>query len=103
MANGLRGALLGDGCPDTGCGLKVFARDDFLALPRFRHMHRFLPALFVRAGTQVISVPVAHRPRRAGRSKYGVGNRLWTGLLDMAGVYWLQRRACRIEYEVDYV
>ena len=103
MANGLRGALLGDGCPDTGCGLKVFARDDFLALPSFRHMHRFLPALFVRAGAQVISVPVAHRPRRAGRSKYGVGNRLWTGLLDMAGVYWLQRRACRIDYEVDDV
>lgn len=101
LANGLRGRLLRDGCPDTGCGLKVFAREDFLALPRFRHMHRFLPALFARAGAQVISVPVAHRPRRAGRSKYGVGNRLWTGLLDMVGVYWLQRRACRIEYEVD--
>ena len=103
VANRLRGALLGDGCPDTGCGLKVFARDDFLALPHFRHMHRFLPALFVRAGARVISVPVAHRPRRAGRSKYGVRNRLWTGLLDMAGVYWLQRRGCRIEYEVDDV
>lgn len=103
IANGLRGALLGDGCPDTGCGLKVFARDDFIALPHFGHMHRFLPALFVRAGARVISVPVAHRPRRAGRSKYGVGNRLWVGLMDMAGVYWLQRRACCIEHEVDDV
>lgn len=103
LANGFRSAVLGDRCPDTGCGLKVFARDDFLALPRFCHMHRFLPALFVRAGVRVTSVPVAHRTRRTGRSKYGIHNRLWTGLLDLAGVCWLMRRDCRIEYEADDV
>jgi dolichol-phosphate mannosyltransferase len=103
LANRLRGQLLGDACPDTGCGLKVFTRDEFLALPRFRHMHRFLPALFVRAGGRVLSVPVAHRPRRSGRSKYGVRNRLWVGLVDLAGVYWLQRRGCNIDYEAQDV
>jgi len=99
VANALRGTMLGDRCPDTGCGLKVFARDDFLALPRFRHMHRFLPALFLRAGVRVICVPVAHRPRRSGQSKYGLRNRLWAGVLDLAGVYWLMRRDCRIDCE----
>lgn len=103
LANRLRGRLLGDGCPDTGCGLKVFARDDFLQLPRFAHMHRFLPALFVRAGGYVLSVPVSHRPRHSGKSKYGVRNRLWVGLVDMAGVYWLQRRGCTIDYEAQDV
>ncbi|MEZ5619759.1 MAG: glycosyltransferase family 2 protein [Burkholderiaceae bacterium] len=93
IANGVRAWLLGDATPDTGCGLKVFARDDFLALPWFDHLHRFLPALVQRAGGVVASVPVAHRPRRAGRSHYGVHNRLWVGLVDLAGVMWLQRRA----------
>lgn len=102
IANRFRGAVLGDRCPDTGCGLKIFARDDFLALPKFRNMHRFLPALFVRAGVRVISVPVTHRQRQLGRSKYGVRNRLWAGLVDLAGVYWLTRRACRVDYEITY-
>lgn len=101
LANRLRGALLRDGCPDTGCGLKLFARDDFLALPRFAHMHRFLPALFIREGGHVCSVPVAHRPRCSGRSKYGVRNRLWVGLVDLAGVCWLQRRACGIGRDME--
>lgn len=103
FANRLRNVLLGDGCPDTGCGLKVFARDDFLGLPAFDHMHRFLPALFVRAGGEVVSIAVSHRPRRSGRSKYGVRNRLWVGLVDLVGVLWLQRRACRFEAEESRV
>jgi dolichol-phosphate mannosyltransferase len=93
IANGVRGRILGDGTPDTGCGLKVFARDDFLALPWFDHVHRFLPALFRRAGGEVLLVPVHHRPRPTGRSHYGIHNRLWTGLVDLLGVAWLQRRA----------
>jgi len=92
VANGVRASLLGDATPDTGCGLKVFARDDFLALPWFDHMHRFLPALVRRAGGIVESVPVAHRPRLRGTSHYGVHNRLWVGLVDLLGVIWLQRR-----------
>lgn len=93
IANGVRARLLGDATPDTGCGLKLFARADFLALPYFDHMHRFLPALVRRAGGRVESVHVAHRPRAHGKSHYGIHNRLWVGLVDMAGVAWLQRRA----------
>ncbi|MEO8016716.1 MAG: glycosyltransferase family 2 protein [Pseudomonadota bacterium] len=92
VANGVRGGLLGDGTPDTGCGIKLFSRDAFLDLPRFDHMHRFLPALFQRQGARVISVPVNHRPRLAGTSKYGMLNRLWVGIVDIAGVMWLRRR-----------
>ena len=93
IANGVRSRMLGDGTPDTGCGLKLFARDDFLALPYFDHMHRFLPALMRRAGGSVALVPVRHRPRATGRSHYGIRNRLWVGLGDLLGVHWLQRRA----------
>lgn len=92
IANGVRGALLRDRTPDTGCGLKVFPREVFLRLPFFDHMHRFLPALILREGMEIASVPVRHRPRVAGRSKYGIGNRLWVGLVDLLGVLWLQRR-----------
>ncbi len=92
VANAVRGRLLGDDTPDTGCGLKLFRRTAFLELPRFDHMHRFLPALMLRAGGRVESVSVNHRPRRHGRSKYGTLDRLWAGLFDLAGVYWLQRR-----------
>lgn len=93
IANGVRSRILRDATPDTGCGLKLFAREDFLALPYFDHMHRFLPALVRRMGGTVESVHVAHRSREHGRSHYGIGNRLWVGLVDMAGVAWLQRRA----------
>ncbi len=93
IANGVRSRLLGDATPDTGCGLKLFGREDFLALPYFDHMHRFLPALVRRAGGTVESVHVAHRPREHGTSHYGIHNRLWVGLVDMLGVMWLQRRA----------
>jgi len=92
VANVVRSRLLKDGTPDTGCALKLFSRDLFLSLPAFDHMHRFLPALMQREGARVISVPVRHRSRRTGESKYGVRNRLWVGLVDMAGVMWLQRR-----------
>jgi dolichol-phosphate mannosyltransferase len=92
IANGVRSSLLGDGTPDTGCGIKLFSRDLFMELPRFDHMHRFLPALFQRHGARVISVPVSHRPRTRGTSKYGMLNRLWVGIVDIGGVMWLRRR-----------
>lgn len=92
VANGVRGRMLRDGTPDTGCGIKVFERAAFLELPRFDHMHRFMPALFQRSGARVVSVPVGHRPRTAGRSKYGLHNRLWVGIVDLFGVMWLIRR-----------
>jgi dolichol-phosphate mannosyltransferase len=92
IANGVRSSLLGDGTPDTGCGIKLFSRETFLELPRFDHMHRFLPALFQRQGSRVISVPVSHRPRLRGSSKYGMLNRLWVGIVDICGVMWLRRR-----------
>lgn len=95
VANGVRGFLLKDDTPDSGCGLKLFSRDAFMDLPRFDHMHRFLPALFLRAGGRVETVPVNHRPRQRGTSKYGVWNRLWVGIVDMFGVMWLQRRGNR--------
>lgn len=93
VANQVRAKLLGDVTPDTGCGLKVIRRTTFARLPRFNHMHRFLPALVQRQGGSVCSVAVSHRPRRHGRSKYGVWNRLWVGIVDLFGVMWLQRRA----------
>lgn len=92
-ANAIRRTLLGDGTPDTGCGLKLFRRDLFLELPRFDHMHRFLPALTLRQGGKVVSVPVNHRPRERGQSNYGVFDRLWVGIVDLLGVMWLMRRA----------
>lgn len=94
IGNGVRQALLKDNCNDTGCSLKLFPREIFLQIPRFNHLHRFLPALFQQAGFQIVNVPVNHRPRLHGVSKYGVSNRLWTGILDLLGVMWLKRRAC---------
>ena len=95
LANTIRGRLLGDHTPDTGCGLKLFPRALFLALPYFDHMHRFLPALVLREGGTVCSVRVNHRPRRGGVSKYGVFDRLAVGVIDLFGVMWLQRRNAR--------
>jgi dolichol-phosphate mannosyltransferase len=100
FANTLRATLLGDATPDSGCGLKVFSREAFLSLPAFDHMHRFLPALFIRAGGRVVSVPVNHRPRLRGVSKYGTVDRALVGILDLAGVAWLQRRWQRPVVEV---
>jgi dolichol-phosphate mannosyltransferase len=95
IANKVRAAILKDATPDTGCGLKVFARATFLALPQFDHMHRFLPALVRRLGGTVLSIDVRHRPRQRGKSKYGLHNRLWVGIVDLLGVWWLQRRGFR--------
>jgi len=102
VANAVRSKLLGDNTPDSGCGLKLFLRDKFLELPYFDHMHRFLPALVLRAGGQVISEPVAHRPRSSGQSKYGTLDRLLAGIIDLLGVMWLQNRAKLTEVqEID--
>jgi len=95
IANGVRSRLLGDDTPDTGCGLKLFRRDVFLDLPYFDHMHRFLPALVIRRGGRVVSVPANHRPRERGVSNYGTIDRLLVGIVDLFGVMWLQRRAKR--------
>jgi dolichol-phosphate mannosyltransferase len=93
VANRVRSRALGDGAVDTGCGLKVFRRDVFLALPRFDHMHRFLPALMQRDGYAVRYLPVGHRPRTRGTSKYGMLDRLGVGIVDLLGTMWLRRRA----------
>jgi dolichol-phosphate mannosyltransferase len=95
LANAIRARLLGDATPDTGCGLKLFERSLFLELPYFDHMHRFLPALVLRAGGEVVSVKVNHRPRERGTSNYGTFDRLWVGITDLLGVMWLQRRSRR--------
>lgn len=92
IANGLRQRVLSDGCTDTGCGIKVFRRDAFLALPFFGAMHRFLPALFQIHGYRVDYVEVNHRPRRRGVSKYGNLGRAAIGVVDLLGVLWLKRR-----------
>lgn len=94
VANGVRSRVLGDATSDTGCGLKAFRRSDFLSLPHFDHLHRFLPALFIRQGGRVVSVDVHHRERQGGRSNYGVLDRLGVGLVDLVGVWWLMRRPC---------
>jgi dolichol-phosphate mannosyltransferase len=96
IANGVRGAILRDGTRDTGCGLKVFRRDVFLALPYFDGLHRFLPALVRRDGFDVAYVDVVDRERRHGVSNYGMWDRLWIGILDLGGVWWLVRRRRRV-------
>lgn len=92
IANGVRRRLLRDATPDTGCGIKLFPRQAFLDLPHFHNMHRFLPALFLRQGGRVRSLLVQDRERQGGVSKFGLGNRLGPGILDLFGVMWLTRR-----------
>jgi len=96
IANGVRSAVLRDGTRDTGCGLKAFRRGVFLGLPYFDGLHRFLPALVRREGYQIGYVDVVDRPRGAGVSNYGLWDRLWVGILDLAGVWWLIRRKKRV-------
>ena len=96
IANGIRSAVLRDGTRDTGCGLKAFPRELFLSLPYFDGLHRFLPALVRREGFDVGYVEVVDRPRGHGASKYGFWDRLWIGILDLAGVWWLIRRRRRV-------
>ncbi|HEY4143369.1 MAG TPA: glycosyltransferase family 2 protein [Pseudolabrys sp.] len=96
IANGVRGFVLRDGTRDTGCGLKAFRRDVFLNLPYFDGLHRFLPALVRRDGYEIGYVDVVDRPRASGVSNYGLWDRLWVGILDLAGVWWLIRRKKRV-------
>lgn len=92
FANGIRRWLLDDDTPDTGCGLKVFSRDAYLDIPFFDHLHRFLPAMMINGGGQVMSVEVNHRERQLGSSHYGFFDRLWVGIFDILGVIWLKAR-----------
>ena len=92
IANGVRKAILHDGTRDTGCGLKAFRREVFLAMPYFDGLHRFLPALVRREGYDIAYVDVIDRPRHSGVSNYGFFDRLWIGIMDLAGVWWLIRR-----------
>jgi dolichol-phosphate mannosyltransferase len=101
LANRLRRAVLRDQAVDSACGLRLLARESFLALPQFDHMHRFLPALIRRQGGRVQFVEVTGRARRHGRSHYGIRNRLWAGLVDLLGVAWLQRRALQPDIESE--
>jgi dolichol-phosphate mannosyltransferase len=95
LANAIRSRMLRDSTPDTGCGIKLFEREAFLDLPYFDHMHRYLPALMQRAGWKTISVPVNHRHRASGVSKYNNLNRALVGLRDLRGVAWLIVRSKR--------
>jgi dolichol-phosphate mannosyltransferase len=101
IANAVRGAILRDGTRDSGCGLKAFRRDVFLALPYFDGLHRFLPALVRREGFDVGYVDVVDRQRRAGVSNYGLWDRLWVGILDLAGVWWLIRRKKHVPHVTE--
>jgi dolichol-phosphate mannosyltransferase len=92
IANRFRRAVLADACPDTGCGMKAFRRQDFLRLPAFEGLHRFLPALFQLYGHPLLCCPVHHRARLAGHSKYTNLGRALVGLADLAGVLWLRAR-----------
>lgn len=103
IANGVRRRVLKDATRDTGCGLKVVRRDVYLMLPYFDALHRFMPALVAREGYRVVHVDVKDRPRHAGVSKYGMFDRLWVGILDLAGVWWLikRRRPPAVAHEVS--
>jgi dolichol-phosphate mannosyltransferase len=101
IANAVRGALLRDDTRDTGCGLKAFRRDLFLALPYFDGLHRFLPALVRREGYDIGYLEVVDRPRHAGSSHYGLWDRLWIGILDLLGVWWLIRRRPRVPHALE--
>jgi len=92
VANAIRDVITGDSVRDTGCALRVVRREDLLALPRFAGLHRFIPTLLRRAGVRIVEVPVRDRPRLHGRSKYGMWNRVFVGVIDALGVRWLKMR-----------
>lgn len=98
IANGVRNRLSGDDIIDTGCSLKAFRRECLLGLKLYTGMHRFLPTLLRMDGWRVVQLPVAHRHRRAGRSKYGVWNRVFRSFVDLLAVRWMKKR--RLDYEV---
>ena len=101
IANATRRAVIGDSITDIGCSLKAYRREALVGLPMFVGVHRFLPALCAFRGARVVEVPVHHRPRTRGVSKYGMGNRLWRGLHDLVGVSWLKRRLLRYRVRND--
>ena len=101
VANSIRSAVLKDGTRDTGCGLKGFRRDLFLSLPYFDGVHRFLPALVRREGLEIDYIEVVDRPRRHGASNYGFWDRLWIGMVDLFGAWWLIRRKKRVPEPVE--
>ena len=101
VANAIRSAVLKDGTRDTGCGLKAIRRDLFLSLPYFDGLHRFLPALVRREGYAIGYVEVLDRPRRHGASNYGFWDRMWIGMVDLFGVWWLIRRKKRVPQSVE--
>jgi dolichol-phosphate mannosyltransferase len=100
FANGLRQRLLQDHCPDTGAPIKIFQRADFLRLPQFEGLHRFMPAFFASYGVPLVCHPVSHRPRLHGQSKYTNFNRAVVGVRDLLGVMWLRNRT-RLPRTVD--
>ena len=93
IGNAVRDVITGDRVADSACGLKLFRREAWAAVPRFRGMHRFMPTLVRQAGGRVVEVPVHHRPRRAGRTKYGIRNRALRGLADCLAVRWYRSRS----------
>ena len=101
FARGARRSLLRDDHPDSGCGIKIVDRDIFMKLPFFNHMHRFMPTLVRGEGGTVLAVPVGHRARTAGHSKYGILDRLIVGISDLAGVIWLMRRRAHLGTVVE--
>src|SRR5690349_2532127 len=101
VANAVRSAILHDGTRDTGCGLKAFRREVFLAMPYFDGLHRFLPALMRREGYEIAYVDVIDRPRHSGVSNYGFFDRLWIGIMDLFGVWWLIRRKKRTPFVTE--
>ncbi len=98
IANAVRGRFTKDGVRDTGCTLKAIRRECISALVPFKGMHRFIPALIKGAGYRLVEIPVNHRPRRFGQSKYGLGNRALRATIDMFGVRWLLSR--RLNYKI---
>ena len=95
VANGVRNAVTHESVTDVGCSLRAMRTVYLRRVKLFRGMHRFLPTLLRMEGARVVELPVSHRPRRYGASKYGVHNRLWTGLVDLAAVRWMQSRVLR--------
>lgn len=102
-ANTIRSFILKDGIRDTGCSLKLIRREDYLRLPYFDHMHRFLPALLMRDGVKILTANVSHRPRARGISKYGFWDRLWVGIFDLIGVRWLLCRGLSRNFQTKEI
>ncbi|MCB1650631.1 MAG: glycosyltransferase family 2 protein [Alphaproteobacteria bacterium] len=100
LANKIRSFILQDTIRDTGCSLKLIRREDYMRLPYFNHMHRFLPALLMRDHVTILTADVSHRPRERGQSKYGFWDRLWVGISDLVGVRWLLFRGLPKNFEV---